>query len=37
MTLNHDKGAYYQVSQQIVADVPVVYVLRGTQLHQWAN
>ena len=37
VTLNHDKGAYYQVSQQIVADVPVVYVLRGNQLQQWAN
>jgi integrating conjugative element protein (TIGR03759 family) len=37
VTLNHDKGAYYQVSQQIVADVPVVYVLHGNQLHQWAN
>jgi integrating conjugative element protein (TIGR03759 family) len=37
LTLNHDKGAYYQVSQKIVADVPVVYVLHGNQLHQWAN
>jgi integrating conjugative element protein (TIGR03759 family) len=37
LTLNHDKGAYYQVSQKIVADVPVVYMLRGNQLHQWAN
>jgi integrating conjugative element protein (TIGR03759 family) len=37
LTLNHDKGAYYQVSQKIVADVPVVYVLRGNQLQQWAN
>lgn len=37
VTLNHDKGAYYQVSQKIVADVPVVYVLHGNQLHQWAN
>jgi integrating conjugative element protein (TIGR03759 family) len=35
LTLNHDKGAYYQVSQQIVAAVPVVYVLRGNQLHRW--
>ncbi len=37
VTLNHDKGSYYQVSQKIVADVPVVYVLRGNQLQQWAN
>ena len=35
LTLNHDKGTYFKVSQQMLADVPVVYLMRNNRLQKW--
>ncbi len=36
LTLNHDKGTYLKVSQKLLADVPVIYLLRNGKLQKWA-
>lgn len=36
ITLNHDKGTYLKVSQKLLADVPVIYLMRNDKLQKWA-
>ncbi len=36
LTLNHDKGTYLKVSQKLLADVPVIYLMRHDKLQKWA-
>lgn len=35
LTLNHDKGTYLKVSQKLLADVPVIYLMRNDKLQKW--
>lgn len=35
LTLNHDMGTYLKVSQKLLADVPVIYLMRNDKLQKW--
>lgn len=35
VTLNHDKGTYLKVSGNVLADVPMAYLMRANKLQKW--
>lgn len=37
ITLNHDQGTLFKVSQQLIAELPIVYRVRNNQLQLWSG